>query len=303
MQLTKGLYDRYEPFVPGVVVEIPVLKESVSELAARLVETIDTKFTPVLQKEAADWKAEDEAWGAAEPKIEGEDAEQTLYTTLLEHAMRVRGHVLYVGDTTVEVGRPRGTSKLVVTVSTSTRTSPSKKCIGVLEVTVVGDTWFLTGTMDGHPARHRFQIQDTQTHGSAWQQIINNAIRCRSALYRQEQLRLHQRHQSQAAAEPAPEPFGWEQIEEELSNLPNEEVKTKGATIGYSSELDEAHRIFFVTSVPGCELGYIQDVGDGRSVRVYVNNVFRTTVQVRSLQELAQQVAKLTKAHARRPRP
>ena len=168
MQLTKGLYDRYEPFVPGVVVEIPVLKESVSELAARLVETIDTKFTPVLQKEAADWKAEDEAWGAAEP---------------------------------------------------------------------------------------------------------------------------------------APEPFGWDQIEEELSNLPNEEVITKGATIGYSGGLDEAHRIFFVTSVPGCELGYIQDAGDGRSVRVYVNNVFRTTVQVRSLPELAKQVAKLTKAHARRSRP
>ena len=104
------------------------------------------------------------------------------------------------------------------------------------------------------------------------------------------------------AAEPQPEKFGWAQVEEYLDNTPPHEVRTKDVTLGYDPDLDDAHRVFFVTSVPGCGLGYVQDAGDGHGVRVYVNNVFRTTVRVTSLQDLLKQIDRLTKAHAKRPR-
>ena len=96
--------------------------------------------------------------------------------------------------------------------------------------------------------------------------------------------------------------FGWAQVEEYLDNTPPHEVRTKDVTLVYDPDLDDAHRVFFVTSVPGCGLGYVQDAGDGHGVRVYVNNVFRTTVRVTSLQDLLKQIDRLTKAHAKRPR-
>jgi len=109
-----------------------------------------------------------------------------------------------------------------------------------------------------------------------------------------------------AAAEPEPEPFGYEQVEEELQarkkKIIDPSFRVDGVSIGYSRKLDESHRVFFTTRVPGCELGFITDAGDGHRVTVTVNNVFRTTIRIISLQDLAQNVAKLTKAHARRPR-
>jgi hypothetical protein len=105
-----------------------------------------------------------------------------------------------------------------------------------------------------------------------------------------------------AAAEPHPEKFGWAQVEEYLDNIPPHEVRTKDVTLGYDPNLDDAHRVFFVTSVPGCGLGYVQDAGDGHSVRIYVNNVFRITVRVTSVPDLIQRISQLTHAHAQRHR-